>query len=279
MFAFALSALAFYLAIVFHELGHAVAANIAGFRLLSFSFWPICVRRTKERWHFVRPPLTPLEALGFVQFVPCHARQLRARVAWIIGGGPAVSIFVSALAAGIANSRIARLDSNLSLLAWGLSFWSAVAGLSSLIPITTGTMATDGKKLIELCRGERSLLRWYAVSGLLDAASRVRPQDWDPQLVALAVDSSVELRTPDQNLTTLRLNNTELSPSQHALESAVQRLRFFWGLATSNPKESARGFAWLYRHRAGRGGPDFFRAALIGYARKTKSAGGLARTD
>jgi hypothetical protein len=250
VFAFALSALAFYMAIVFHELGHAAAANIAGFRILSFSLWPIYFRRSHNRWCFARPPLTPLEAFGFVQCVPCHARQLRARVIWMIGSGPAVSIFMGAMAAGIANSRIIRIDGRWSLFLWSLSFWSACAALSALIPIASGRASTDGKKLLQLRRGERGLLRAYAVSGLLDTASRLLPRDWDPGLVALAVDTSVAAEPMDQNLTTLHLNDAELTPSQHALEAAVQRLRCLWAFATSNPKDAVQGLEWLYRHRA-----------------------------
>ena len=87
-------------------------------------------------------------------------------------------------------------------------------------------------------------------------------RDWDAGLIALAADRSVDLRPLDQNLTTLRLNDSEMTPSQRALESTVQRLRYVWGLAPSNSKETVQGLAWLHRHRSALGGPGFFRAGL-----------------
>ncbi len=152
MLAFALAALALYVAILVHELGHAAVAQIVGLRFLSFSIWPICARLFRGRWKLVPPPLHVLEALGFVQVVPCHARQLRARVVCCVGGGPAASLFAGALAIEAATSRTVNID--VSVFLWGLGLWSALIGLSSLIPITSGRASSDRKKLLAIWEGE-----------------------------------------------------------------------------------------------------------------------------
>jgi len=189
-----------------HELGHLVAALLAGFEVVTFAVWPVIIQRAGAKWKLDiwRPGRFSIG--GFVSAFPVGTHALVKRMLWITAGGPVASwslaIFAGAFAIyGTQHSRVW-----VSTVLTALVFWSFLMGVASLRTYTGTQSLSDGSRFRLLRRGGRPAERFVSIVVLIASSMRgQRPRDWDPDIVhRLACDLD---NTPDSMAAqTLRYN-------------------------------------------------------------------------
>jgi hypothetical protein len=176
-----------FLALALHELGHLIAGRWVGFRLHLYVVGPLRIERGEHdrlRLRFNRDLST---YGGMCASLPTDERNLLQRFAFVVAGGPVVSLLAGALAFG-AGSALHALPglAHFSLLLFGMV--STLIGVVTSIPMPNGAYLTDGARWLRLRRGgplaerDEALLHCYA----LTMAGRA-PADWPEALVAKAI--------------------------------------------------------------------------------------------
>lgn len=162
-----------YVCTVIHEAGHAIAAAMRGFQVVSIFVGPLFVTRSPGGgWR-----VGTRRALfgGAVLAVPRRwdgERRFRRDYFWFVAGGPAASFLAAILGWG-ATSTVVGIGAIISF----------TFGVITLIPTRRGTgRSSDGQKLLEMRRPEATYGPILAVRLMLHAQ---RPRDWDPALVAV----------------------------------------------------------------------------------------------
>jgi hypothetical protein len=162
-----------------HEAGHALAAVHQGFRILTFSVWPLAWQLRAGKWHvkFVGVP----RALGYVAAVPADATNLRHRMLVYVAGGPVASL-ITAVLAGTAIQVASRpwLVDELKVIA----YLATASFLAGLFPYRGKLFFNDAARFWMLWNGKAEAERFSCLL-LLSSASRngVRPRDLNPELV------------------------------------------------------------------------------------------------
>jgi hypothetical protein len=157
---------AMYVAILIHELGHFVAAQVVGFRWREFAVGPVILRREAGgiRWHFAASRFL---AGGQVQAVPRSAEGLRRRFLILLAGGPVATALVFAV--------LPLLTRGPWTTALGLA--NLLCALTSWLPYYTGGYVTDAKAMLLLrSEGDGFATLLYIVA--LDSQG-VAPRAWD----------------------------------------------------------------------------------------------------
>ncbi len=182
------------LVVGWHEVGHLVGGWMTGGRFLLLVIGPVMVRRTPAGIRVMWNRNVNLSG-GMAACLPLEpGRMTPHRAAAMILGGPVASLLLVVgalwLAAAIA-AAAGPVPSGLAILQHAAV---ATAGLSLVIffvtafPGTAGGFKTDGKRVIDLLRGDRRSEQEAAVLALTTAGlAGVRPADYDPALVARAV--------------------------------------------------------------------------------------------
>ena len=209
----------YFLAVIAHEAGHAVAARIARFRIVAFGVWPVSAYREAASWRFVR--LGRGGHAGYVATYPIGIENLRRRFTLTVAGGPlasAVTAVACVMAAVNWGSR-----GGVSLV-WLTGFWSALAAAAGVLPIRGRHAVSDGMRLRILRRGGAEADRVTALQ-LVSAGSMggLRPRDWDAGLLAMGI-------TPD--------DGSPDAISGHAL-------RYNWLLDSGSVNEAEEELVWL----------------------------------
>ena len=170
---------------LWHELGHALAARLVNWRLLTIAAGPLALRQTPKGLRLARNPLSRAWG-GFVYAIPRDDRQLRRRRFVMVAGGPVASLLLALLAAvGLSASD-------------GVGVWPAVTsqvalmslaiGVLTLVPYRSGGLTSDGGQMWQLLRGGPGVEQRLATQLLLTAlVGGVRPRDLDEALVARAL--------------------------------------------------------------------------------------------
>lgn len=157
---FFLSILGWWLVVVVHEAGHAIAATIVGWRVTSFVALPIGIRprpfglawMTRAKVH---------DAGGWVVAIPASSAVMaRGRDAIIYAGGPLLSLSFGAVAlwlgvrwsAQTPVEEIYRGVPTLGLIIGALGYQSLVIFLMTALPSTRATSRTDGDKIYAIWR-------------------------------------------------------------------------------------------------------------------------------
>jgi hypothetical protein len=174
------------LAAVTHELGHVLAGWLVGFRFQLFVVGPIKIVRGESGR--VRLELNRDPALfgGMAESLPTDSRDLVTRFAWVVAGGPLMSLALAVAAlVGLAFAPggvglLARFA-----MAW-LGLYCGLLGLLTATPMSySRTLISDGARLLRLIRGGADAARDAAILNLLALAAANRPaRDWDDAVVA-----------------------------------------------------------------------------------------------
>jgi hypothetical protein len=181
-----------------HELGHVLAGWLVGFRFQLLVVGPFKVVRGGSGR--VRLELNRDLALfgGVAESLPTDSHDLVARFAWVVAGGPLMSLALAVaalLALALGPPGVGPLP-RLAIAWWGL--FCGLLGLAASIPIPLGrTFISDGLRLLRLLRGGAEAARDAAVLHLLGLASaKTPPRAWDDAVIAKALvpsdDSSFE---------------------------------------------------------------------------------------
>lgn len=185
LWAVALFPAALALAIILHEVGHVLAARLAGCRPRLFAAGPLIIRRGTRR---IRVELHwgGLVPGGMVAATPPEAGSIVRPVAILVTGGPLTNLLLSLVSAGIYRSmEPAGIPSGrLFVAVFGIA--SLIVGLISLNPYRPG-MASDGLRLLRLWPGGTAAERdaaLFTIFGLIYAG--IRPADWPQRLLEQA---------------------------------------------------------------------------------------------
>ncbi len=217
-------------AVSFHEAGHAAAASLLGFRIQMFAIWPVCVHRMGGTWRLDFSPRFARGVSGFVGAYPLRARNLRVRTIGWIFAGPLSSIASAVVCIWLADISIENGLEGISIFLRGVAVCSMVCALVSFLPFATRGKS-DGRHIVEILCGKTALLRLAAMWSLTCATSRLRPRQWDPGLVSLALNDSVSIRQP-------------------GIESTVHWLSYNWCADTGRTACASDSLGWLLSERA-----------------------------
>lgn len=182
------------LVVGWHEVGHLAGGWMTGGRFLLLVIGPVMVRRTPAGIRVMWNRNVNL-AGGMAACLPLEPGRMTPRLAAVmILGGPVASMMLVVVALWLAAALAAAPGPVPSGLAMLQHAAVATAGLSLVIflvtafPGTAGGFKTDGKRVIDLLRGDRGSEQEAAVLALTTAGlAGMRPADYDPALVARAV--------------------------------------------------------------------------------------------
>jgi Zn-dependent protease len=190
LFTYLFLAATYFVAVLIHELGHAVACRIVDFRVEEFVVWPFGVRRSGGGWKWFRPFATWGRALGWVRYHPLSGGHLRARSLLPVASGPLAS-FILCVFAVRSGGWIERLSAGAAGFVSAIAVWSLLLGMISLIPSSSRDgISTDGKLLLDLARGKADIYRIDAINSLISSCEWLRPRDWDRNFVQIALDET-----------------------------------------------------------------------------------------
>ena len=184
--------LVWFVVVAVHEFGHLAGGWLIGGRFLMWVVGPIAVRRTpagiKLAWN-----RNVNVSGGLAACLPLDASRLTPRrVAVMILGGPVASLALTTVmlfaAAGLASGDLPgaprALAQHVALFTAGLS---GLIFLGTAAPFFAGGFKSDGRRALDLLRGDRRSEQEGALVQLTMAGlAGVRPADYDPGLVARA---------------------------------------------------------------------------------------------
>ncbi|MDE0101033.1 MAG: M50 family metallopeptidase [Bryobacterales bacterium] len=193
-----------FLALVVHEVGHALGGNLRGMRLGMLIVGPIQIQREVDGHLSWRLNKILSLAGGVVSSFPESTEGLRRAMLSFAAGGPVTSIVVGLLVlaiyrlAGLGDSSVPHgiVHDALAEGVFMLGVLSVGLGLLTLLPVNQGVFVNDGKRILRLLRPSAAADAYAAVMGLGSyMIAGVRPRDWDPGLVERATslaDGSIE---------------------------------------------------------------------------------------
>lgn len=174
--------LALIVAVLLHELGHAVVGYACGFRIARIQLGPLEFR------DYARPRVRLVRSLqAGVVLVPADRAAalgpLRLGLIASTAAGPLMGIASGALLIAIAGGL--RLADPLSLTQV-LGQMSLILGVFNLLPIRSGEQLADGRRIFSLLVRNRESGHILAATLMMgDALSGRRPREWDPSLLAV----------------------------------------------------------------------------------------------
>jgi hypothetical protein len=187
---------AVYGSILFHELGHLVAGDIVGFRLLGFAVGPFSCAYTGGRWQrrFRYDKLFG----GHTAMAPTTPRNIRSRVMVLTLGGPLASALLGAIGAiclilipgpawPAALGRVAALVTGFAV---GDFFFN-------LLPMASEAQYSDGARLWQMYR-RGPWCDFHCANHYmgLSQTTPLRPRDWPSDLVERAAEFAGQLPEP-----------------------------------------------------------------------------------
>lgn len=169
---------------VVHELGHLIAAQLAGFRFRVLTLGPLSMIDTPKGFRY-RMSFRVLGAIGGQQISspPREGASSAGFLLYLAGGGVA-NILTGLLAYGLLHLSLPGM---LKMFCIMFGLFSVFLGVLNLLPFRmTGGIATDGYNIRSILRGGAAANHFRAMFELIaDVYSGVRPRDWRPEIVEL----------------------------------------------------------------------------------------------
>src|SRR5947207_5729868 len=179
-----LPAAAFVMAVTVHGAGHLLIGRLAGFQKVRIRIG----RFAPGTGAYCEQVLST----GALVVRPKEGGRLRNRLAWLVLGGPAMSVLLAVLAEAALRLVPAPGGAGYFLLSAGIHIFSALSflvGIAALLPDldSTGNFS-DGARLLMLLRNDARCQRWLAIVQLQMMMNRgLHPREWDESLVTQAL--------------------------------------------------------------------------------------------
>lgn len=147
------------------------------------------------------------------------------RTIGFILAGPIFSVSAAALCIRLAGAADGDGLQGISILMKGIAVCSLLFALASFLPFAKAGK-TDGRHILEILFGKAAFLRSIAIWSLVCPTNNLRPRQWDPGLVSLALDDAVLIQQP-------------------GVESIVHWVRYNWCADTGRTRCARASLDWL----------------------------------
>lgn len=174
---------AFFLAIVVHELGHLAGALAGGFRFRVLTLGPWSIIKSGNKWQhrFTRSVLGIISGQQISSPPPSGASD-RQFIVYLLGGGVANLLVAALLFWLVRSADVPGLVVGLLVIFIALNLF---LGLVNLLPISTAAgVRTDGFQIRCLLRGGDEAIRFRALFAVVaEIYAGVRPREWPEPLI------------------------------------------------------------------------------------------------
>ncbi len=178
-----LGALAAFVALAVHELGHLLGGLLVGFRFSLYVIGPLKVERDATGRIRVGWNRTPSFFGGAAATVPRDLHALKRRFAAVVAAGPLASL-VLAGAAALALAGLSGPHPFLRPLLGWLRLLSGLVFAGTAVPFWSGPFVTDGLRFLRIAGNGRHAGRELALITLAACeAGGVPPREWDGALI------------------------------------------------------------------------------------------------
>lgn len=198
-------AVAFYVSMVFHELGHAFFGMLTGYDVVALGIGRFALVKDEGDWRLTRTVLQPGVA---AQYVGVKRDEADARFFWMLAGGLVAHLILMAIAA------VAGIASGHWQAAYPVIALNAALFVVNAIPVGV----TDAAKILELKRYPSHISLLY-LSMRHNVATYLVPEEQRLANFVTSVPSE-----PGFIAQVLRLNAIEVLVMTGALETAEQEL-------------------------------------------------------
>ncbi|RYU80474.1 M50 family metallopeptidase [Hymenobacter persicinus] len=224
----ALLPVAWLVAVGLHELGHALAGRLQGFRLHWLTVGPLMWRRQSTGHLGFEWNRNLNTAGGLALSVPPDDVRLRERFRVFTAGGPLGSLGWTALALGVFSQLPPPMQSTVPAGALALSGGiSLLLFVVTLLPFQAGGFASDGMRLLNLSRrGPKQELEVAMLTATVRSMAGVRPRE----LSRPALEAAAAL------------------PVQHPFNAYVAYYLYLHHLDAGDPEEAGRQLAHYREH-------------------------------
>jgi hypothetical protein len=269
-----------FLVIFLHELGHAIAGYVVGFKFRFLTVGPFMWEKSANEPLTFKWNKSLNISGGLTLCLPESGDNLRYKFALFGAGGPLMSLFISGLfyiiyvnTGQVENSFWSFFLSNNYLIISILSFFIF---LITIIPFHSGGFYSDGARVLTLLRGgEQSLMQVVLLTEMSRSISGVRPRDLDKpkfeQILPLASAPAfvytivnylyfIELDQKNYPLAYQHLQNLETI--SHSLPVIFQKITYlelaYFEAAINQNAELAQ----IYLHKVGNAKDPFIYQAI-----------------
>lgn len=170
--------------VALHEIGHALAARLVGFRIAWVHIGPFVIARKQMR-QFRKSVQTPKEILGSVAAFPLNGLDLERRALAFFAGGPSASAIVFLCLA----FAVYYMGDTASTVAQYISRGAFLSSAWILIPDLL-LISSDSQGIIKIIRGRFDPRPLASLGIAAISILGVRPRDWEPSLLLLLEGSS-----------------------------------------------------------------------------------------
>jgi hypothetical protein len=187
--------------VLVHELGHALAGALVGFRFQLVQVGPLALVRTPEGLRLRRQRVAGL-VLGQQSSAPEDDRALPWRLAAHGAGGPLLNLLTAVLAFGAvaaAGHPSSAAGAHALGLLWVLGAVS-VFGLADLVPLRLRGQPSDGARILHALRSGRNPAGLALLQASMRQARALRPRAWGLDARALARLAETDGRARDELL-------------------------------------------------------------------------------
>ncbi len=237
----------FFIAVAFHEAGHAFMGIRMGFDFRLFVVGPFLWERQDDGWKFKWNTNVNV-AGGMALCVPRPSADLTRRFGWFVAGGPLGSLVLALVAWAI----FLLVDSLQPTSAVGLVFtylWPLLAILSallfviSLLPMHTGGFSSDGARLLRLSRGgDAAKFDFLMVTYVSRSIAGIRAGAFDTEDLLAARELGEKINAPMKLYIDYYLFHAYFDRREY--EKAESYLQHYLDNVEAIP-EGMRGSAWL----------------------------------
>lgn len=213
-----------YILTMWHELGHAVVAELVGWKVPLIAVGPVTLKFRPFR---ARYGVAISQGGGLTYLIPPDTEAIRGGHIAILCGGPIANLLL-----GVALMALATLASEASVVtrvAGVLGSLSFLMAISNFIPLTWPTGArSDGGKILDALRGQDLQRVTCQMRAMASVITGIRPRNWSPNIVRSLLDTTTNSSSADGwdhiLMHSYYLDCNDLAKARIALDNAKDKL-------------------------------------------------------